>query len=123
MNFIDYVKGAFKELPAHRWSGTSATGTLEVTEHSAGMDLARGPWVKFKFREGNKECELQGYKTWQGTDRIKFGPVGAMAEVDDDRLSFTAAADLPDAKLLVIVKFTFEQNDKLYAYRFVGKTN
>jgi hypothetical protein len=31
MNFVDYAKGAFKELPSSRWSGTSATGTVEVT--------------------------------------------------------------------------------------------
>jgi hypothetical protein len=59
----------------------------------------------------------------RGSDRIQFGPVGAMAEGDDDRLTFTGAADLPDAKLLVIVKFTFEQNEQLFAYRFVGKSN
>lgn len=123
MNFIDYVKGVFKELPTHRWTGASAAGTVEVTDHTAGVDLAKGPWVKFKFREGGQEHELQSFKTWQGTDRIKFGPVGAMAEVDDDRLTFTGAADLPDAKLLVIVKFAFEQNDKLFSFRFVGKTN
>ena len=114
----------FKEIPKDRWHGESASGKpIEVLEHRAGVDFGRGPWVKFKFSEGGEERELQGYRTWHKGDRIQFGPAGAMAECDDDDLGYTAAADLDGAKLLVILKFKFEQGGKPFSYRFEGKAN
>lgn len=124
LEFIDYARKAFKELPADRWTAISASGqTVQVIEHKAGVDFGRGPWVKFKFKEGSDEHEMQGYRTWSKGDRIKFGKPGKMTECDHDDLEYTSAADLPGAKLLIILKFSFEQDGALHSYRFEGKSN
>jgi hypothetical protein len=124
LEFIEYARNAFKEIPKDRWVGSSASGQeIEILEHKAGVDFGRGPWVKFKFKEGGQEKEVQGYRTWSKGDRIKYGASGAMKECDDDDLGYTAAANLDGAKLLVILKFKFEQDEKPFSYRFEGKTN
>ncbi len=133
MAVLDYVLKQFKLLPAHRWTCTNAAGdALKVTEHTAGFDWQRGPWIKFKFEENGQEMEIQGYMSKK--ERIKFGPKGAMKECDNDDIDFAMAGDVdPSAvpelnaagliKLLVIAKFFFTQEGKAFAYRFVGHTN
>lgn len=125
IEFLEYARKLFKELPANRWTAATAGGPIVVIDHTAGVDLARGPWVKFRFkREGDDaEYEVQGYKTWGKGDRIKHGASGKAAEVDDDHISFTAAAELAGAKLYVIIKFHFEQDETPFAFRFAGRTN
>lgn len=121
---LEYVKSHAKELPAARWKGTSASGKkIVISEHHAGVDWGRGPWVKFVFKEGTEERELQGYRTFNKGDRIKFGAKGKTKECDDDQIDYTAATDVMDQKLKVILKFTFEQDGKLFKYRFEGTTN
>lgn len=125
MLFLDYAKRHFKELPADRWEGSSASGQpIVITEHRAGVDFSRGPWVKFKFTEGGVKKEIQGYRTWSKGDRIRSGPEGSMKEADDDQIDYSAAGDIQDGpKLLIILKFKFEQDEKPFSYRFVGKSN
>jgi hypothetical protein len=124
VDFLEYAKGKFKELPANRWTGASAAGDITVTDHRAGVDLSRGPWVKFTFKDSDgHEKELQGYKTWNRGDRIKFGIRGSVDEVDDDQVSFTAAAQVEGIALVVIIKFHFEKEGKPRAYRFEGRVS
>jgi hypothetical protein len=124
IEFLEYARKAFKEIPKDRWQGSSASGKpVVVLEHHAGVDFGRGPWVKFKFKEGADEKELQGYRTWHKGDRIKFGPAGGMKECDDDHLDYTGAADIDGAKVKVILKFKFDQDGAPFSYRFEGKSN
>ncbi len=120
MDIIEYVLRQFRELPAHRWKGSSDTdATLEVLDHKAGVDFSRGPWVKFKVKADDGEHTIQGFIN--RTDRIQIDS----AEVDNDDVQFNAAVVgvPPHVELKVVIKFVFTQNSKKHTYRFEGITN
>lgn len=122
MELLNYAREHFKELPADRWKGQSHSGLpIKVTDHKAGVDLSRGPWVKFAFTEGQAEREIQGYVTWKKGDRIKLDG----KEADDDDVTFDASATgmPPDTSLNVIIKLSGETGGNNFKYRFEGKTN
>jgi hypothetical protein len=120
MDIIEYVLRQFRELPAHRWKGSSnADKTLTILDHKAGVDFARGPWVKFKVKENEAEHTIQGYLN--RTERIKIDDT----EVDNDDVQFDAAANglPPNVELKIVIKFVFTQNGKKRTFRFEGVTN
>lgn len=124
LELLDYARKQLKPLPANRWTGSGDGKDLTISAHTVGLDISRGPWLKFEFTfDGDAtKYEVQGYKTWSKGDRIKFGPKGKMKECDDDHLDFRAAVDLDAMAGDVIVKFSFIQEDTVHhSLRFVGK--
>ena len=120
MDVIDYILRQFRELPAHRWKGSSDTDkTLGVLDHKAGVDFTRGAWVKFRVKADDGEHTIQGYMNRK--ERIVLDN----AEVDNDDIQFNAAITglPPDVELKVVIKFVFTQNGKKHTYRFEGVTN
>lgn len=123
IDILEYAKKQLHVIPPADWKGTSHSGAdITVTGHSVGIDLSRGPWVKFHFTEGGEAREIQGFRTWNHGDRIKFGPDKHMKECDSDKLAFTGALDAGNRELDVIVRFSFDQDENPFVYRFVGKS-
>ncbi|MBC8065786.1 MAG: hypothetical protein H7Y17_13220 [Chlorobia bacterium] len=123
-DLVEYARKQIKPLNADRWTAKSHSGkSIKVTGHSVGIDISRGPWIKFAIEEDGKALEVQGYESWNGSDRIKFGAKGKTKECEEDRIAFTGAVDLASQAVNIIVRLTFEQDDLPYVYRFEGKTN
>lgn len=123
-DLVEYARRQIKPLNPDRWNAKSHSGKpIKVTGHSVGIDISRGPWIKFVIEEDGKELEVQGYESWNSSDRIKFGAKGKTKECEEDRISFTGAIDLSSQAVNIIVRLSFEQGDLPYVYRFEGKTN
>ena len=123
-DLVEYARKQVKTLNPDRWAAKSHSGKeIKVTGHSVGIDLSRGPWIKFVIEEDGKELEVQGYESWNGSDRIKFGVKGKAKECEEDRITFTGAVNLGNQAVNIIARLTFEQGDIPYVYRFEGKTN
>lgn len=121
IDILEYAKGHLRPIPADRWKGTGNGTDLTITDHTVGIDLARGPWVKFKFTENGTKRAIQGYRTWKNGDRIKFGNEGDKKECDNDDMDFKGAVN--GTEVDVICKFHFEQEGQPFSYRFVGKSS
>lgn len=122
-DLVEYARKQIKPLNPDRWTAKSHSGKpIKVTGHSVGIDISRGPWIKFVIEEDGKELEVQGYESWNGSDRIKFGAKGKTKECEEDRIMFTGAADLEGKAVNIICRLTFEQAEAPYVYRFEGKT-
>lgn len=123
-DLVEYARKQVKTLNADRWTAKSHSGKpIKVTGHTVGIDLARGPWIKFSFEEDGKAFEVQGYESWNGSDRIKWGAKGKTKECEEDRITFTGAIDVAKQAVNIIARLSFEQDDVPYVYRFEGKTN
>lgn len=122
-DLVEYARKQVKTLNPDRWTAKSHSGKpILVKGHSVGIDLSRGPWIKFQIEEDGKDLEVQGYESWNGSDRIKFGAKGKMKECEEDRILFTGALDVGNKAVNIIVRLAFEQGDLPYVYRFEGKT-
>ena len=106
--FDSFVKKA-KTL---HWSGVRGDVELTQVKPDSGTDLARGPWVKFTFKDGDKDRSIQGYFLYTGDERVKLD---GNVEVEDDDVSI----EIHDNNLLVSFSGRRTVGSKIFPFLYL----
>jgi hypothetical protein len=109
------VEDLFASFVAHarqlEWEGVRGETKLDEVRPDAGVDLARGPWIKFTFEEHGKLRSLQGYFLYTGKERIKLDG----NEVENDDVSL----EISGSRMIVTFSGRREVNHKIFPFLYL----
>ena len=113
MAIIDDLFSTFASKAAQlHWDGTRGETSLTEVKPSAGTDLARGPWIKFDFKENGKVRSVQGYFLFAGGERVKLD---GNIEVDNDDVNI----EVNGTHLVATFSGKRNVNGQLFAFSYL----